>query len=188
MRLVAVVAALCAAALTSSAAAKGSCIATSPAELASRAGTVFEGEALPGRTGFNGILVSPALFRVSEYLKGSGPDEVAVETGLIETGFGFRGTSVSIEPRAGERWRIFTPSGIGGIVLTTTCDGSGVLDEESRVGDRRYARSAPVAGPYDPAFPWRGALIVVVAVAIGAALGLGIVVARRRLGDQGLSP
>ena len=48
--------------------------------------------------------------RVERYLKGHGPRTVTVETAATITGQGIRFAEDGIEPRAGERWKIYTVS------------------------------------------------------------------------------
>lgn len=90
-----------------------SCAAVSPAEQFAGARLVFVGVMLPGpttRLGSRPVLGSPARMRVERYLKGHGPGTVRVDTAVrIESdaiGVGEDG----IEPRAGQRWKIFTES------------------------------------------------------------------------------
>src|SRR5947209_15886917 len=87
-----------------------SCAGLSPAQQFAAARRVFVGVMLPGPTAQAGVLGSPARMRVEQYLKGRGPRIVRVETALkIEsdsTGIAEDG----IEPRAGERWKIYTLS------------------------------------------------------------------------------
>lgn len=87
-----------------------SCAAVSPAEKFNMARKVFVGVMLPGPTTQQGVLGSPARMRVERYLKGHGPRIVRVDTALrIEPG-GVTGNSEGIEPKAGERWKIYTQS------------------------------------------------------------------------------
>jgi hypothetical protein len=60
-------------------AAEALCAPSSEADDFRRAEVVFEGRALPGPED-DGVLFSPARFVVLDYLKGEGPDVVAVET------------------------------------------------------------------------------------------------------------
>lgn len=75
---------------------------------------VFTGTALPGPTASAGsagaVLTSPARFRVTRYLKGSGPAVVTVQTALTANGSGIAADEDGIEPRAGQRWTIYTTS------------------------------------------------------------------------------
>jgi hypothetical protein len=79
---------------------------------------VFRGQALDGETE-NGVLLSPAQFRVTEYLKGSGPDELPVETGHSPGA----GSSLGIKAAPGETWLIYGDLEDGRVV-TTVCAGS----------------------------------------------------------------
>jgi uncharacterized protein YceK len=87
-----------------------SCAGLSPARQFNLARRVFLGVMLPGATTPSGVLSSPASMRVVRYLKGRGPRTVRVQTAVtIERG----GTAVGedgIEPKAGERWKIYTQS------------------------------------------------------------------------------
>jgi hypothetical protein len=94
-------------------AAAASCAGLSPAEQFASARLVFVGVMLPGPTtplGHRRVLGSPARMRVERYLKGRGPRVVRVDTAVtIErdaTGIAEDG----IEPRAGERWKIYARS------------------------------------------------------------------------------
>jgi hypothetical protein len=91
-----------------------SCAAVSPARQFADARLVFVGTMLPGpATVIDGrrVLVSPARLRVRRYLKGHGPKTVRVMTAVSL--IGNNSTAVAedgIEPRAGERWKIFATS------------------------------------------------------------------------------
>jgi hypothetical protein len=102
-----------------------SCAAASAAAHLKLARTVFIATALPGQA-HGGVLVSPARFRVVSYLKGSGPHEVAVLTGLSVQGNAVTVGEDGIEPRAGQRWRIYTTSAHMPYE-TSDCGGSCVL-------------------------------------------------------------
>lgn len=80
---------------------------TQPAYLA-QARVVFVGTTLPGRTVLDGLLASPARIRVSQYLKGSGPAVVTVETAASSSGDTMSGEGIMA--RAGQRWKIYTTS------------------------------------------------------------------------------
>lgn len=80
---------------------------TQPGYLA-MARVVFVGTTLPGRTVLGGLLVSPARIRVSQYLKGSGPAVVTVETAASSSGDTVSGEGIMA--RAGQRWKIYTTS------------------------------------------------------------------------------
>jgi hypothetical protein len=74
------------------------------------------------------MLLSPARFRVVRYLKGRGPRRVRVQTALRKVdGDTYMWTSVGIDPRAGERWRIYGFRAKNGVVRTSSCAGSGRL-------------------------------------------------------------
>jgi hypothetical protein len=92
----------------------GSCAGPgSPSGYMRAARTVFVGVMLPGPTvgiGGRSVLASPARMRVVRYLKGHGPAVVTVSTGVTSAGGGATGSEDGIEPRAGERWRIYSAS------------------------------------------------------------------------------
>jgi len=103
-----------------------SCAAVTAAEQFQDARFVFDGTMLGGREvvlGRTRFLNSPARVRVLRYLKGRGPSVVRVQTGLRAIGNDVVGTSEGIEPRAGERWRIYTESARQPFA-TTICSGS----------------------------------------------------------------
>ena len=91
-------------------AAAASCAALSPAQQFAAARLVFVGVMLPGPTAPGGVLGSPALMRVERYLKGGGPRIVQVRTGVTTEGGSTTVAEDGIEPRAGERWKIYTGS------------------------------------------------------------------------------
>jgi hypothetical protein len=107
-----------------------SCAAASPPAYLGRARTVFTGTALPGPTTDAGsagaVLVSPAHFRVLSYLKGSGPRVVTVQTAITIRGNAVAAVEDGIEPRAGQRWRIYTAS-LHMPYQTSACGGSCVI-------------------------------------------------------------
>lgn len=91
----------------------GSCAAGNPSAHFAAAQTVFVGVMLTGptvSTGQGGILASPARVRVVHYLKGSGPADVTVTTGVTQAGSAVTDNAEGIEPHAGERWMIYTSS------------------------------------------------------------------------------
>jgi hypothetical protein len=90
-----------------------SCAALSPAAQFAGARRVFVGEMLPGptaRMGGRQVLASPARMRVASYLKGHGPRTVIVDTAVTVDRHGIAVAEDGIEPRAGQRWKIFTNS------------------------------------------------------------------------------
>src|SRR5947209_7658479 len=88
-----------------------SCAGLSPAAQFAAARRVFVGQMLPGRTTARGrVLASPARMRVERYLKGHGPATVTVHTAVTVERHRVRITEDGIEPRAGERWKIYTNS------------------------------------------------------------------------------
>jgi hypothetical protein len=125
IRGVAVTAAL---ALASSQSVQASCIKATPEQKSDFAETVFEGVALPGPA-VDGVLITPARFQVSRYLKGDGPDVRLVATALQRSARGSIGYgSEGILPGAGEHWRIFAGPAFRGKTLgTSICSGSGPI-------------------------------------------------------------
>jgi hypothetical protein len=104
--------------LPSSAAA--SCVPMTAAQQRARAHIIFNGVALDGPTA-SGI----ERFRVIRYLKGKGPKIVRLSTGRKRyAGGGGVTTSVSIDSRRGETWRIYARQLRPGFFQTTVCDGS----------------------------------------------------------------
>lgn len=92
-----------------------SCAGLSGAQQFAAARLVFVGVMLPGPiTAGEGhrVLLSPATMRVERYLKGHGPQTVRIVTAVSARS---DSTSITlaedgIEPRPGERWKIFTAS------------------------------------------------------------------------------
>ena len=100
--------------------AAASCVPMTAAQQRARAQIIFNGVALDGPTA-TGI----ERFRVIRYLKGKGPRIVRVSTGRKRyPGGGGVTTSVSIDARRGETWRIYARRLRPGIFQTTVCDGS----------------------------------------------------------------
>jgi hypothetical protein len=87
-----------------------SCAALSPAEQFAAARVVLVGVMLPGPATHTGVLVSPARMRVERYLKGRGPRVVKVATAVRIEGGSTAVAEDGIEPRAGERWKVYTQS------------------------------------------------------------------------------
>jgi hypothetical protein len=110
--------------------AAGSCIAASPSAELAGARVVFIGTALSGPVADAGsagaVLASPARFRVARYVKGSGPSVVTVQTALTVEGNGVIANEDGIEPRAGQRWTIYTTS-LRMPYQASDCTGSCVL-------------------------------------------------------------
>ena len=87
-----------------------------------RSDIVLEGVALGGPND-SGALLSPARFRVIRYLKGSGPKIVKVQTATVRQGPDlFEKTSERIDPRPGERWRIYAEGSPRRLLRTSICD------------------------------------------------------------------
>jgi hypothetical protein len=114
--------------------AAGSCAAMSASAHLASARAVFIGTAQDGPAAEAGsageVLLSPARFRVTRYLKGSGPRVVTVQTALTTRGGSMVANEDGIQPRAGQRWRIYTTS-LHMPYQTSICDGSCVLDGPS---------------------------------------------------------
>jgi len=90
-----------------------------PARQRARANVIFDGVALesPTPTGIQ-------WFRVTRYLKGSGPQMVRVNTGYKKGSNGAMITSVSVVVNRGQKWRIYGQGSPRKVVSTTVCDGS----------------------------------------------------------------
>ena len=81
---------------------------------------VFDGVALEGATP-TGV----QRFRVTRYLKGSGPAVVRVNTGHIRRADGTRTfSSVSLMVKRSERWRIYARGAATSILQSNMCAGS----------------------------------------------------------------
>lgn len=106
--------------LVAAAAAEASCVPATVAQQRARADVIFDGVALNGPTA-TGV----QRFRVTRYLKGRGPDVVRVSTGNIRRADGSGSvTSVSIDVRRGQRWRIYARGSALNVLRTSVCDGS----------------------------------------------------------------
>ena len=93
-----------------------SCIATTAAQKRAAAHVIFDGVA-PSSATRTGI----QRFRVTRYLKGRGATNVRVRTGNSTRVT----TSISIDPRRGQRWRIFARrTSTPGLLRTDACMGS----------------------------------------------------------------
>ena len=111
--------------LGTAAPAAASCL-PSPGEQAEydRAEVVVEGTFDDGPTDPDGRLVRPAAFDVARYVKGSGPSRLAVQAGPTRYPDGtYSSTSVDINPRAGETWRLYGRHGQDELE-TSACTGS----------------------------------------------------------------
>ncbi len=101
-------------------AAQASCIPTTAAQQRTRADVIFDGIALEGPTA-TGV----QRFRVSRYIKGSGPRVVRVSTGHIKRADGTGTiTSVSLDVERNARWRIFARGSARRVLRSSACDGS----------------------------------------------------------------
>jgi hypothetical protein len=98
------------------------CVAMTEAERVAASDVIFEGTALEGATE-SGI----QRFRVTRYLKGSGPGIVGVNTGQRVSSGLMMVTSVSINPDAETEWRIFGQRQADGNLITNNCLGSARL-------------------------------------------------------------
>lgn len=126
-----------------------SCAGLSPAQQFAASRLVFVGVMLPGPSLQGGVLGSPARMRVERYLKGHGPRIVRVDTALtIEPG-GFTGNSEGIEPKAGERWKIYSESRRQPFD-TSICLGSARVVESPALG---LWRAFPVQAKPRPVVP-----------------------------------
>jgi hypothetical protein len=100
--------------------ARASCILMTPAQQRARANVIFEGRALESAT-----TTGVQRFRVTRYLKGSGPQTVRVATGEVRRADGGGVvTSVSLHVVRGERWRIYAQGSSRKVLRTSVCDGS----------------------------------------------------------------
>jgi hypothetical protein len=100
--------------------AAASCVPMTAAQKRARAHIIFDGVALDGPTA-SGI----ERFRVIRYRKGRGPRIVRLRTGRKQyPGGGGVVTSVSIDAKRGQTWRIFARRLRRGVYQTTVCDGS----------------------------------------------------------------
>ncbi len=112
--------ALVAAALVLPAQASASCVPTTSAQQRARADVIFDGVALEGPTA-TGV----QRFKVTRYRKGRGPSVVRVNTGTVRRPDGTGSTtSVSLNVKRGQRWRIFARGSARKILQTSICDGS----------------------------------------------------------------
>ena len=109
-----------AACLVVPAGARASCIFMTAAEQRARAQVIFDGVALEGPTA-TGV----QRFRVTRYLKRTGPAVARVQTGTTRRADGtWSTTSISLFVKRGERWRIFAQGSASKVLRTTLCDGS----------------------------------------------------------------
>ncbi len=100
--------------------AAASCVPMTAAQQRARAQIIFNGVALDGLTA-TGI----ERFRVIRYLKGKGAKIVRLSTGRKRyPSGGDVTTSVSIDAKRGQTWRIHARPLRPGIFQTTVCDGS----------------------------------------------------------------
>ena len=104
-------------------AASVSCVVATEQQLRARAQVIFVGVALAGDNA-TGTLLSPARFRVVRYVKGRGGRIVRVTTATRREGDGYSAISIGINPRVGERWRIYGRRNSSGVIVTSACDGS----------------------------------------------------------------
>ena|SRR5262245_43933494 len=99
------------------------CAAVSAARYLAEARVAFIGTMLAGEAvkfGDGAVLLSPAKVRISRYLKGRGPRIVRVRTAAESAN---AGNGEGIEPQAGQRWLIYSPSKISPFD-TSVCAGS----------------------------------------------------------------
>ena len=98
--------------------ARAMCIQQSESKALTNAQVVLDGVVLEGPG-------SPARLRVVRYIKGSGPSEVNVATGVARRADGvITGTAEGIAPVPGERWRIYSHGWVGDVLATSSCTGS----------------------------------------------------------------
>ena len=128
--------------------ADAACRAIPPADQSRLAPLIFTGT-------FESGPITPAVIRVEQWEKGTGPALVEVDTGIYED----YALGEGISPRPGERWRIFGEP-VDGQVLTGACDGSrrvagAPLAPSAKVGARSVplARATWLGTPLGPAMP-----------------------------------
>lgn len=103
-----------------------SCAGLSRAQEMKHARVVIEGIMLSGPTvsiGSSRVLMSPARVHVLRYLKGDGPSVVRIQTGVSRRGTDVTVTEDGIQPRTGERWKLYS-SGHSEPFTTSLCGGS----------------------------------------------------------------
>ena len=142
--------------------AHAACVApTAGVDPSSGSDIVFEGVAQDGPN-MNGILLSPAMFRVLRYFKGNGPSVVKVQTGLA-TDAAHPDTAISIEDepemRAGERWLIYAFTRADG-VLDSACRPSRILAAGEQADPFPSRTLARTGVPNVPALVGGGAFLV----------------------------
>ena len=121
MRLLLSCFAACVAAVTLASAAAASCVPSTPAQQRARATVIFDGVALESGPTSTGV----QRFRVTRYLKGSGPRIVRVNTGHVRRADGIvTVTSVSLLVKRNERWRIFARGSAEKVLQSNVCAGS----------------------------------------------------------------
>lgn len=93
---------------------------TTAAARRASADIIFDGVAIEGPTA-KGV----QRFRVTRYLKGSGPRSARVRTRYVRRADGSGSiTSVSVVAKRGERWRIFAQGSPRNVLTTSVCAGS----------------------------------------------------------------
>lgn len=103
-----------------------SCVGLTAAQELQAARIAFDGRMLAGPTvvlGGTHVLASPARVRVTRYLKGDGPRTVEVQTAGRRSATGLTVDAEGIEPRVGQRWRIYSDRARQPFP-TTVCGGS----------------------------------------------------------------
>jgi hypothetical protein len=109
------------AAVVLASAAAASCAPFTPAQQRARATVIFDGVALESGPTSTGV----QRFRVTRYLKGSGPRIVRVNTGHVRRPDGIVTiTSVSLLVKRNERWRIFARGSAKKVLQSNVCAGS----------------------------------------------------------------
>lgn len=164
---------------------------------------IFRGEALAGPATSEGLLFSPALFRVLNVTKGDLPERwVLVNTAFYDSGNGVVGEGEDgIRPSAGETWKIVTTSDTsmstpeGVMYNTSICAGSAQLDssaKESEPGPSSANHSpdpvVPVPGAVSGNRPeWSAARVLAIAVT-APLLGVALLMRARRTARKGPPP
>lgn len=104
-------------------AANAACANVPFSDLVKVADVIATAEFLPGAADENGTLRTPARARIRRYDQGRGPRELSVSTGLGAPAFG----SESINPKAGEVWRLYGSLSPNRTFGTSVCAGSVVV-------------------------------------------------------------
>ena len=169
--------------------AQPACPGISEARALAEADLVFEGVAQAGPAAANGLLATPARFRVTNYIKGSGGTIVSVAGGPRTEGVGFLSLpSAGVPARAGEGWVIYAKGDSGGVVETSTCYGTHAAGAPKpfapQLPGAPTATPAPVpSGPVEPPSGWGIASVAGIA-GLALVMGIGWYVGRSVVGTR----